>query len=142
MVAYNMACNAVDVPQIAAFSISTSARYATSSIKSDTDGNFAGNVKELQPSSAALSISGNYNRSGTQRLNISDPKDISSDFSIELTTLEIDKAYGDIESGNGKFSFTGLIEGRNFSSAGSITFEGDNMAIIVVNGTSYEIEWD
>lgn len=141
-VAYNIACNPMDVPQIAAFSISTVARYRTASINSNTDGSFTGNVTGLQPSSSTLTVAGNYDRAGTQCLNLNDSKNISSDFSIELIAIEMDKGDSDIESGNGTFSFTGLIEGRNFSHAGSINFEGDNIAIILINGTSYQIEWE
>jgi hypothetical protein len=139
---YQMTCNIFDIPQTASFSVSTTAMYATPRIDSDDNGDFTGNVTGLEPSSSIVNIGGNYSSTGTQNLDFVEQKSISSAFEVDLTNLEMNKQNYMIESGTAVFSFTGSTADENFSYSGNITFNGNNTATIIINGTTYEIDWN
>lgn len=139
---YEMLCNTIDLPQTADFSISTISTYSTPRIESDDSSNFEGNATGLELSSTTLNITGNYNSVGTQDSDYRQQQSISSDFDIDLTSLKIDKQSRNIESGSGIFLFTASQNGDHFSYSGTITFNGNNTATIVINETTYEVDWN
>lgn len=139
---YEMDCNAVSVPQTATFSTSTLSMYSSFRIVSDDGGSFAGDIIGLQPSSTAMNVSGEYSRTGSQKLNFREQKDINSTLTINLSELKIRKQGFVIESGNGTLALTGSTADETFSFAGDIIFNGSKTATITINGTPYDIDWN
>lgn len=140
-VSYEMTCNAVNIPQSAAISISSQSLFNTVQIRSDNYEVFTGNVSNLQPSQANISLNGRYLAYGSQELDLTEQKNVQSDYLIDLTNLEINKLSKQIESGNGTILYSGTSVG-NFAFGGSIIFNGNKTATIENGGNSYEIEWN
>jgi len=138
---YEMACNALSVPETATFSTLTLSMYNSSRIVSDDDGSFAGNVTGLQPSSTTMNINGEYSRIGSQELNVKEQKDINSTLTINLSELEMSKQGFEIESGNGTLELTGSTANETFSIDGNIVFNGGKTATLTINGATYDIDW-
>lgn len=139
---YEMACNALNVPQTVTFTTLTSSMFNSSKIKSDDKGDFKGKAIGLQPSSLTMNIDGNYSRTGTQDLKFRNQTDITSTLTMTLSTLQIAKQNFEIKSGSGTILLSGTTPDETFSFSGNIVFNGGNKATLTINGETYQMDWN
>jgi hypothetical protein len=86
-------------------------------------------------------LNGTYNRSGSQTSKVRDRNSFTSELDMTLASLSVNKNTLQIDGGTGTFTLTGSVAGGgSFSYEGSITFLGNGMATITINGETYEID--
>lgn len=140
LLTYELMCNQFDIPKTATVFSTTESMYKSNRIESDDNSSFSGNASGLELMASSIELTGNYTKTGNQELNFSEQKSISSVFTSDLSTLQINKQSYKIESGSGTFSLTGTNQNIPFSFTGDIIFNGEGSATLIINGTTYEID--
>ncbi|HHJ50099.1 MAG TPA: hypothetical protein ENJ88_04240 [Phaeodactylibacter sp.] len=134
-------CNDVDFPVAMDFTTSTTGTYTTPRIVSSDSGSSAWNVDNLLNGTDYI-VNGTYQRSGTQESQVGNQYTFNSTLDFELENLNINKGNYQIDSGMATFTITAEVEGgesRTFE--GTIVFLGNQAADVIINGTTYPIEW-
>lgn len=140
-ITYTMTCSGImQNPQTAAVTVQSAASYVTPKISSDDNSGFSGVVSGLQ--GLQLMLEGTFESTGVQEVSISDPMMISSQIEINLSSLVIEKLSLSIIEGDGSFSFTGSTQDEVFEYEGTIIFNGDNSATLIINGEVHIIDWN
>lgn len=138
---YIISCNELSVPQSASFNSSGSGTYTTARIESDDSSRFTATVTGLQPTSSAIIFNATFQRDGTQQLKTNQiSKSVTSEFNSTLVDLVVSKSDYEVDSGMGTFTLTGSSNEGNFSFEGSLVFNGDNTATVIINGNEYTID--
>lgn len=137
---YTVTCNGLNIPQSATFNSSGNGTYTTSRIASNDTSTLTATVTGLQPTSTTMNFNATFEREGTKQLTTNQTtRTANTDFNATLVDLIVGKSDYRIDSGNGMFSLTGSTNQGNFSYEGTIIFNGDNTAIITLNGNQYTI---
>jgi hypothetical protein len=140
---FTLTCNAFSVPQSASFNSSGSGSYSTPKLNSDDTMAFSANVTGLQPVASEFIYNGSYQRMGTQEYTSNFVnKYITSDYNSTISNITVSKSDYQITSGSADFTLTGYSNGTPFSFTGSVTFNGDNTATIIINGNQYIVDWN
>lgn len=138
---YTISCNALSVPQSALLNVSGSGIYTTPRIASDDSSSLSAQLSGLQPTSSNIIYNGTYERSGIQQVTTNQvSKTITTEFNAAISDLTVKKSDYSVSSGSGTFTLSGSNDGESFSFEGSITFNGDGTATIVINGNEYAID--
>ena len=138
---YTISCNALSIPQSASLNVSGSGIYTTPKITSDDSSSLSAQLSGLQPTSSNIIYNGTYERSGTQQVTTNQvSKTITTEFNAAISDLTVTKSDYTVSSGSGTFTLSGTNDGESFSFEGSITFNGDGTATIVINGNAYTID--
>ena len=97
----------------------------------------------IQPGVSAYTFNSNYVREGSEVSKVREMRSFNSKISITSTNIIVDKATEKITSGTASVSISGASSsGKSFSFSGTITFNGDETATVVLaSGTSYSITW-
>jgi hypothetical protein len=136
---YIMTCNQVSIPQSVEFSFATDGNYTTQHINSnDTSAGFL-EINGLQPTETQLTINGDFVRQGMQVLTVINERAVTSKLEVTLLNTIVEKETNTIVSGSGTIVLTGTSQNRDFSFDGSITFNGNGLATLTINGNSYQI---
>ncbi|MCI4667057.1 MAG: hypothetical protein MRZ79_02780 [Bacteroidia bacterium] len=133
-------CNNFNIPQSASVSVQTSVDVNTPRIISTGNSTFAGTVTGLELRSPSMSWSGNYIRSGNSDLTFRNANDTDTELDLSLTNVVIDKRDQTILSGTGVYTLDVLINGNSQNFQGTIAFNGNQTATIVVNGTPFTVD--
>lgn len=141
-ITYSLICNPLGLPQSASFSISTDSEYNTPRIESEDTASFIGTATGLQPNSPTITLNGNYNKIGSQEINVRKQRTLSSTLTFTFTNIVIGKQNSNILSGGGTFNFSGNTTEDSFNYSGSIVFNGGNNATLVVGSTSHSLDWN
>ena len=137
---FTITCNALNIPQSATFNSSGNGTYTTPRISSDDSSTFTATVTGLQPISSTITYNVSYERIGNQELTTNqNTRSITTDFKATLVDLVVGKTDYEVDSGTGTFTLSGTTNQGNFSYDGSIVFNGDNTAIVTINGNQYTI---
>lgn len=137
---FTINCNGLNVPQSATFNSSGNGIYTTPRIESDDFSAFTATVSGLQPSSSTMTFNATYLREGTQQLTTNlNTRSVSNDFNATIVDLIVGKSDYEVDSGTGTFTLSGSTNQGNFSFDGSILFNGDNTALVSINGNQYTI---
>ena len=137
---YEMTCIAGNIPQSVAVSYDTEGTFNSQRIGSDDSSVLTAQVNGLSPSETLLTLSGNYSRTGTQDLSLVNSRSVSSTVELDLTAVEIDKEINRITYGEASVTLTGSTESVNFSFTGSIVFNGNEQATLILNNSTYIID--
>ncbi len=134
-------CNELDFPVAMDFAASTSGTYSTPRISSNDNGSSSWTVDNLLTGSDYI-VNGSYQRNGTQQSLVRNQYTFNSTLDFNLENLNIDKGNHLIDSGMATFTLTTEVSGgqsRTFE--GTIVFLGNQAADVIINGTTYPIEW-
>ncbi len=139
---YELACSdPVNIPQSATFSANSSGSYNTQRINSNDSSESAFAVTGLQPGASFFVFNGTYKRAGSQDITTSlNARSISSELNMTLGDIFINKSTFEIDSGSGNFTLTGTNQGNSFSFEGSLLFNGNGVATLILNGNTYQID--
>lgn len=137
---WSVNCNESSIPESLDFNQIATGNYESKRLKSDdsaTSDLFVDNLIFGED----FAITGTYNREGTQESKVRNRTKFSSQVTITLTELLVDKGTLKIQNGSGSFIISGQTNnGIDFSYEGTITYVGDELVIITINGETYEIE--
>lgn len=139
--AYELSCNNFNIPQSAVFNSNGSGEYRTERVTSNDTSTTSFNISGLQPAEDTYVFTGNFQRNGTQeiRTNIIS-KSVTSTLTLQITELTIHKTDYTILSGSATAILSGETgEGNSFLFEGSITFNNDNTATLIIGGNTYTI---
>ncbi len=136
---YEMSCNNLNIPQSVVFAFATDGNYSSPRIISTDSSNGNFEMSGLQPTATEMILNGNFYRDGMQILTVINERAVNSNLEVELANITIDKETNSIVSGTGTVVLTGTTQNRNFTFQGSIVFNGNGSATIMLNGNTYEI---
>lgn len=140
--AYQLSCNNFNIPQSAVFNSNSTGAYRTTRVSSSDANEASFSVTGLQPSADNYVFTGDFRRNGSQDITTNNfTKSVTSVVVIQITELTIDKVDYSIISGTGVASLTGQTgQGNSFAFEGSVTFNNDNTATLVIGGNMYTID--
>jgi hypothetical protein len=96
------------------------------------------NITKLEKASATYSVNASYKSTGSFQSKIRNKNSTSSVVDIAITDVVVDKSTHEILSGSASATITGTVTGKgSFTFTGTIEFNGDQMASVVVNGSDY-----
>ncbi|MEZ4829934.1 MAG: hypothetical protein R3C61_27180 [Bacteroidia bacterium] len=138
----SLTCNGAGIPQSISFTYSSNGQYDTPRMSSADQASGSFVLSGLQPSSGNYVYNGSFGRSGSQTSKIRNQNSFTSQLTLTTTNLTVDKSSYEILSGTADVVLTGTASnGTGFSFTGQITFNGNQSATLIVNGTSYPISW-
>ena len=139
---YQMTCNTFNIPESATLNSNGTGAYRTARINSSDAHEASFSVTGLQPSADNYVFTGNFRRNGSQDISTNNfTKSVTSVVVIQITELTINKVDYSIISGTGIASLTGQTsQGNSFAFEGSITFNNDDTATLVIGGNMYTID--
>jgi len=138
---YTLICNNASVAESASFYSNGSGLSSTQRIESSDSTSLSASISGLQPLSSTMVFNGTFSREGSRQITTDqNSKSLIIDFDVDLTDLTISKSDLTVASGSGSFTLSGTTNGEGFLYEGSITFNEDNTATVVINGTEYIIE--
>ena len=133
-----LTCTPAKVPASLKFSLSTSGQYQGAKVTSKDAGTGTATFSGLEVKSSNYVVNADYARNGTQTLNVSTPKSVTSNLSISMSNLQVNKSTYQILSGTGTFNLSGkTLTGRMISFTGTIVFNGNCTATITTNNKSF-----
>ncbi|MDR6941674.1 hypothetical protein [Mucilaginibacter pocheonensis] len=139
---YLLNCSGV-VPSQLSFNFSGSSKYDGPRMSSDDKSTGGFVLAGLASTSPAYVLNTTYNRTGSQTSKIGRRYIFNSNLIIKSTDITIDKNSLKILSGTGTVTISGASSsGKSFNFNGTLTFNGDNKATLVLNsGASHIIQW-
>lgn len=133
-------CNNVMIPTSLDFARTTSGEYETRRLNSDDNAASEWTIDGLI-SGDVWTLNGTYNRTGSQTSKVRDMNTFTSELDMNLSALTVNKNTLEIDGGTGTFTLVGNnTNGNSFSFEGSISFLGNGMATVTINGETYEID--
>lgn len=114
--------------------------YTTPTMQSNDTSAASLSISNLGPQNATAVINGTYNRNGHQESRVRQRRSFNSVIALTLQNIVVNKTTSKITGGTATVLITGIgSQGASFSYNGTITFNGDNTATLVINGTTYTI---
>ena len=138
---YTMECGDFDSPEQIRFYLATGKRCENPRISSEEIASFKGGITGLDLGEDEWIFQGSYSSSATSQLLVKAKKWVDTKIQWTLTEIRINKHTGEIQSGLGSYHLEGDISGSTFSKSGNIEIREDGTAILVVDGTSFIIDW-
>ncbi|MCB0677031.1 MAG: hypothetical protein KDC30_10105 [Saprospiraceae bacterium] len=138
---WTVLCTPQGIPNAVDYVRQTTGSYETTRLLSQDSAEGEWNVGNLLIGQTIL-VNGAYSRSGTQTSKVFNQQTYSSEFSVDVTDLGIDKSTYEISGGTGDFTLSGENgDGQSFSISGTITFLGNQSAAVTINGQTHTINW-
>jgi len=131
------------VPSQLTFNFTGSSKYDGPRMSSDDKSTGGFVLTGLAPTSSAYILNTTYNRTGSQTSKIARKYGFNSNLTIKSADITIDKSSLKILSGTTTVAISGASSsGKSFNFNGTLTFNGNNKATLVLNsGVSYNIQW-
>jgi len=136
----DLACNDFDIPQSAIMAYGTEVSFNISRISSVGASTFSGSLTGLELASPALTWNGTYTRSAASEFRFRQQYNGNSDLDMTLTDVVFDKKDLIIASGTGAFTLVVTINGNDQTFEGTLTFNGDQTATLVINGVEFLLD--
>ncbi|MDN3581032.1 hypothetical protein [Mucilaginibacter flavus] len=139
---YMLTCAGI-VPSQLTFNFTGSSTFDGPRMSSDDKSTGGFVLTNLQPTASTYTLSSTYVRNGTQTSKIARKYTFTSNLSITSNNVLVDKTTLKIVSGTAAVTLTGTSSsGKSFSFNGTITFQGNNKAnLVLISGASYAISW-
>lgn len=114
--------------------------YDTPRMYSDDNSHSTLTVTGLAPAETAAVFNGSYVRNGHQESKVLQRRNFNSVLTYTLNAVTVNKVTQKIQGGTTSVTFAGTGSGGNtYNYNGSITFNGDDTATLILNGTTYTI---
>ncbi|WCO02795.1 hypothetical protein [Psychroserpens ponticola] len=136
---YEMTCNNIGISQSVEFSSSTDGNYSSQRIISNDNSTSYFEITGLQPTANSMVLNGDYERNGMQELTIVNTRSVISNLTVDLTDIIIDKSSSSITSGTATLTLSGSSKNKSFSFEGSLVFNDDETATLIINENTYVI---
>ncbi len=137
---FELSCNNFNVPEAALLSLESELNLNTDRISSESSSSFNGSLTGLEFISPAITWNGTYIRSGANVFLFRQSNSGASTLDLTLTDVVVHKESRMITSGSGEYSLILTLNGNTETYEGTITFNGDQTAIIVLNGMEFIID--
>jgi len=137
---HKLTCNISNAPDNITNNLSFSGNYNNARLSLTNSGTTTFTIAGLTTTATVYSLNGEYKCSGTFKLK-SDTTNVGS-ASIDIVTknVVINKATQVVNSGTATVIVTGSTQKRgDFTYNGTVTFNGNSMATMVINGSTYTI---
>lgn len=137
---YQLSCSTTSVPESFSYSYDMDGTYDTPRMYSSDNATANVAITGLSPASSTASVSGNYIRDGHQESKVHQMREFDSVITYNINALTVNKSTQLITGGTAQVTISGAGSmGNSFSYSGTITFNGDQTATLVLNGTTYTI---
>jgi hypothetical protein len=137
---YELACSTSGIPQSFSYAYEMDGTYDTQRMYSSDNATADVSITGLSTSSADAVLNGLYIRTGHQESKVHQMRQFDSVITLNINTLTVNKSSQLITGGTAAVTITGAGSGGNsFSYSGSITFNGNQTATLVLNGNTYTI---
>jgi len=114
--------------------------YNTPNVMLSNSGTLTATIAGLTPTATVYAVNGEYKTSGTFKVKRDTTNTGTASVDIVLKNLVINKATQMINSGTGTMILTGsTVKKGDFTYNGTITFNGNSMATMAINGTTYTV---
>ena len=121
------------------FQYSMRGKYETPRLASDDSAHAVWMVTGLGASSEYI-LNGTYLRLGSEGLKVRAKPSLTTTLSLHAVAVSVNKATGAITAGTGTFTFSGKTSGgRSFAYTGTISFLGNQLALLMLNGRQYDV---
>lgn len=137
---YQLICDANGNPQSLNYNAHRTGDYETPRMASDDEAVASWSISALDPSNENTLFNGSYIRTGTQISKVRNQNTFSSTLTYALDNIAVNKTTHKIVSGSATVAFSGVsATGNQYNYNGTITFNGDATATLVINGNTYTI---
>lgn len=127
-------------PESLTYDLDFSGVYDTPRMSSNDSTTLDWQVSNLGATETSSTFSGSYLREGTQVSKVFNMNTFESTLTYTLSNLVVDKNTYQILSGSAQVSFLAeSSNGNTYSFSGSLTFNGNNTATLILNGNTYTI---
>jgi hypothetical protein len=132
-------CNQLQIPESVGFSYNMNGWYNGPNMSAQDSANQSFQLSGLELSQDYLTYNGNYKREGLYQSKIGNQRTFTSKITIETINVKVNKTSYKIESGTANITvFIETSDGKTFSFAGTITFNGNDIATLAFE-EEYEI---
>jgi len=136
---YLLSCGILNKPESLSYSLEFNGVYDTVRMSSNDTTTVDWVISNLL-SMENPAFNGSYLREGTQVSKVRNMNTFTSTLSITMNNLTVDKNTYVILSGTAQVSFVGTSSsGGQYTFNGSLTFNGDETATLIINGNTYTI---
>ncbi|MFP9098741.1 hypothetical protein ACLI09_06790 [Flavobacterium sp. RHBU_24] len=137
---YQLTCSAQGFAESFAYTYDMDGTYETARMYSDDNATANVAITGLAAGIPDALINGSYVRNGYQESKVRQMRHFNSLITINLDDVVVNKTSRQITGGTASVSMTGTgSAGNTFSYNGTITFNGNQSATLVINGTTYNI---
>jgi hypothetical protein len=137
---FDLNCTPFGLPQSAIISIESAISFNSPRISSEGTSTFTGDIAGLQFSSPSIIWNGTYSRTGSYDFNFQQSNNGYSTIDLALTAVTLNKQSLIISSGSGIFTIEITSNDNTSTIEGTITFNGDQTATLVINGMEFIID--
>jgi len=138
---YTLNCNNSNQPDNTATSSVYNGSYSNANYSSTNSGSIIFTTSGLAPTSTQSVVNGEFKQAGTFQSKTTTTNTGTHSIDIVLQNLTFTKATCKIASGNATISVTGSSPNQgSFNYTGTLTFNGDNTATLVLNSVTYKID--
>jgi hypothetical protein len=135
-----MSCTAEAQPSSFAYTATYQGTYDTPRMSSDDNAVGEWTVTGLDPATNTVTFNGSYVRNGTQVSKVRNQNTFTSTLTYQLNSITVSKQTQSIVSGSASIDFAGIASnGNQFTRSGSVTFNGNGTATLVLGGNTYTI---
>lgn len=136
---YSLSCSA-DEPLKMTAAMSSSGEFEGTRLASENTSAADLVVEALDKTLTTYSVNGGYSREGSFQSKVRNLNSGTSTVSFTIDDISVDKTTKEILSGSAALTITGTVTGKGtFAFDATITFNGDNNATLLINGTSYSV---
>jgi len=137
---YQLNCDTNGAPQNFNYQANRAGSYDTPRMSSNDNAAAQWTISNLGTTNANALFNGNYVRNGTQVSKIRNQSTFSSTLTYSLSNIAVNKTTHKIASGSATVTFVGVAStGNQYTYNGTITFNGNDTATLVINGNTYNI---
>lgn len=109
-------------------------------MSSSNSGTNTWTISGLPASNSTWTFEGSLNRQGTHTSKVRNKYTFTSDLAVTLANVQVDKSTYQIVSGSGNISLSCSVDGGGtYNFTGSIVYNTNGTATLVINGNSYSI---
>ncbi|MDK2772640.1 MAG: hypothetical protein KYX68_10505 [Flavobacterium sp.] len=138
--AYMMNCDSNSNPSSFTYEFTNSGTYDTPRMSSDDHASANWEITGLDASTDVVALNGAYERIGSQVSKVRNMNTFASTLNYTINSLQVNKVSYQIQSGTIALSFIGTSSnGNQYTFSGTITFNGNQTATVVINGNTYVI---
>jgi hypothetical protein len=140
MYSHKLTCNISNSPDNITTNLSYAGNFSNSKLSLSNSGTTGFLIAGLTPTATVYAINGEYKSMGTFKLKPDTTNTGSANVDIVIKNLIVTKATQVIASGTATVIVTGTTAKKgDFTYNGTLTFNGNAMATMVINGTTYTV---
>lgn len=138
---YNLTCNQFNMPESMSASYTYSGLFDAPRLESNNTGSGALTISGLELSVTTYTVEGSFMQDGSFQSKVRNQNSSNSNIEINFIDLVINKGTYKIEGGTASAVLEGTVpQEGSFKYSCSITFNGDDTAIVVINDSTYLID--